>query len=170
MEQIREAIEGARAYLGEHPDEARYTDSSATASIESGLRVRVLGPAGEVITTDMPRAVGGGGAGPTPGWLSRAAVAACVASLLAMRGAVARIDVIDAEVIVESESDDRGILGLDDSVPAGPLSARIVIRYGAATWAAHRRDRLEDLARWAVDHCPASEALGRAVPVVLEVT
>ena len=170
MDAIREAIEGARAYLREHPGEARYTDSSATASIDSGLRVHVSGPAGEVVMTDMPQAVGGGGAGATPGWLSRAAVAACVASLLGMRGAVTGIDVSDVEVIVDSESDDRGILGLDDAVPAGPLNARIVIRYGAATRAAHGRDRLEDLARWAVDHCPASEALGRAVPVVLEVT
>ena len=40
-EAIRAAIEGASAYLTDHPEEARYTDSMATARIESGLRVRV---------------------------------------------------------------------------------------------------------------------------------
>ncbi len=33
---IRAAIEGASEYLAEHPDEARYTDSLATAHVEEG--------------------------------------------------------------------------------------------------------------------------------------
>jgi len=41
---IRAAIEGASEYLAEHPDEARYTDSLATAHVEEGLRIRVNGP------------------------------------------------------------------------------------------------------------------------------
>ena len=53
---IRTAIEGASAYLTEHPDEARYTDSIATARVADGLHVRVEGPAGETLETDMPRA------------------------------------------------------------------------------------------------------------------
>ena len=49
MDRIREAIEGAVAYLTAHPDEARYTDSAATAVVEQGLRVRVDGPTGESV-------------------------------------------------------------------------------------------------------------------------
>ena len=64
---ISAAIEGAGAYLTEHPDEARYTDSLATARVESGLRVRVDGPNGEVLETDMPAAVGGAWHRPGPG-------------------------------------------------------------------------------------------------------
>ena len=109
---IRTAIESASAYLVEHPDEARYTDSLATARIEEGLRIGVDGPNGESLVTDMPGAVGGGGAAPSPGWFLRAAVAACVTSLAVMRAAQLGVEGFTCEVEVDSESDDRGILGL----------------------------------------------------------
>jgi uncharacterized OsmC-like protein len=163
---IRTAIERAGAYLTGHPNEAAYTDSVATARVEDGLRVRVDGPAGEVLVTDMPAAVGGSGSAPSPGWFLRASVASCVASLATMRAAQLGIEAFGCEVEVDSESDDRGILGLDDSVPAGPLSMRI-----AVTISADERDevRVREIAEWAVEHCPVSETIGRAVPVRIEV-
>lgn len=161
---IRTAIEGASAYLTEHPDEARYTDSLATARAEDGLRIRVDGPAGKSLTTDMPGAVGGGGSAPSPGWFLRAAVAACVTSLAVMRAAQLRIEGFTCEVEVDSESDDRGILGLDTSVPGGPLSMRIGFRISAAN-----PDRLAEVANWAVEHCPVSDAVRRAVPVDVQI-
>ena len=164
---IRTAIEGASAYLTEHPDEARYTDSLATARVESGLRVRVDGPNGEVLETDMPSAVGGAGSSASPGWFLRASVAACVASLATMRAAQLGIDGFSCEVDVDSESDDRGILGLDPSVPGGPLSMRVRLRLRADGLGL---ERLEEIAVWAVEHCPASDAVRRAVPVHIEVT
>ena len=164
---IREAIEGASEWLREHPGEARYTDSLATARIESGLRVRVTGASGEAIETDMPSAVGGAGEGLSPGWLFRASLAACVLSLATMRAAQLGLGAFHCEVDVDSESDDRGILGLDESVPAGPLSIRIAFRISADGIEA---EELEEVARWAVDHCPVAEGSRRAVPVSLEVT
>jgi uncharacterized OsmC-like protein len=125
---IRAAMAGASAYLRDHPDEAAYTDSLATARVVDGLRVRVEGPNGETLETDMPPAVGGGGAAVSPGWVFRAAVAACVASLATMRAAELGVAGFACEVEVDSESDDRGILGLDPSVPGGPLSMRIRLR------------------------------------------
>jgi uncharacterized OsmC-like protein len=164
--QIRAAIEGASAYLTEHPDEARYTDSLATAQVSSGLAVRVEGPNGEVLETDMPAAVGGAGSAASPGWYLRASVAACVASLATMRAAQLGLEGFACEVDVDSESDDRGILGLDAAVPGGPLSMRIRLRLGASGVGL---ERLEEVAVWAVEHCPASDAIRRAVPVHIEV-
>jgi len=164
---IRTAIEGASAYLTEHPDEARYTDSLATARVGSGLRVRVDGPNGETLETDMPGAVGGAGAAPSPGWFLRAAVAACVTSLATMRAAQLAMVGFTCEVEVDSESDDRGILGLDASVPGGPLSMRIGFRMSADDVGL---DRLEEVAVWAVEHCPVSDAVRSAVPVHVEVS
>ena len=164
---IRTAIEGASAYLTEHPDEARYTDSLATARVSSGLAVRVEGPNGEVLETDMPAAVGGAGSTASPGWYLRASVAACVASLATMRAAQIGLEGFGCEVDVDSESDDRGILGLDASVPGGPLSMRIRLRLRASGVGL---ERLEELAVWAVEHCPVSDAVRRAVPVHIEVT
>src|SRR6266566_201748 len=70
-------------------------------------------------------------------------------------------------VAVDSESDDRGILGMADDVPAGALSTRIAV---AITAAGRPANDVEALVQWAVDHCPSSEALRRAVPleVVIE--
>jgi uncharacterized OsmC-like protein len=164
---IRAAIEGAGAYLTEHPDEARYTDSVARASVESGLRVVVEGPAGERLETDMPAAVGGAASAPSPGWYLRAAVAACVTSLATMRAAQLGWAEFRCQVEVDSESDDRGILGLDPSVPGGPLSMRIGLQMSADGIGL---EKLEELAVWAVEHCPVSDAVRRAVPVHIEVS
>ena len=164
---IRTAIEGAGTYLTEHPGEARYTDSLATARLRDGLRVRVDGPNGEVLETDMPAAVGGAGSAASPGWFLRASVAACVASLATMRAAQLGLQGFSGEVDVDSESDDRGILGLDASVPGGPLSMRIGFRMAANGIGL---EGLEEIAVWAVEHCPVSDAVRRAVPVHIEVS
>jgi uncharacterized OsmC-like protein len=163
---IRDAVERASAYLAEHPDEARYRDSAATARIESGLAARVTGPGGESISTDMPAGIGGTGRAPSPGWLMRAAAASCVASLIAIRAAATGVDVGAIEVEVDSESDDRGILGLDDAIPAGALSLRIAVRLGSTDLEEERR---RALASWAIAHCPVTDSLGRAVPLEIDV-
>ena len=84
---IRGALANAIAYLKSHPDEARYTDSPATAVLESGLAVTVHGPQGTSIGTDMPKSVGGTDQSPSPGWVLRSAQASCLAILIAMRAA-----------------------------------------------------------------------------------
>jgi uncharacterized OsmC-like protein len=165
MADIKSSIEAAVAYLTEHPQEALYTDSEATATLESGLRCRIVGGAGETLITDMPAAVGGSAAAPTPGWLFRAALAACDASLVAMQAAREGVSLSLLEVKVDSESDDRGILGMDKAVPAGPLSMRVRIRLqGDAT-----PERLAEIARLGVAHCPIHDAAERAIPIGVEV-
>ena len=165
-ELIQSSIESAVKYLTEHPDEARYTDSPATATLVEGLLVRVEGPSGEALDTDMPPSVGGGGAGPSPGWVFRAALASCEATLIAMRAAVEGVELNRLEVTVDSESDDRGILGIDEAVPAGPLSLRARVRIEASNTPA---DRLREIAEWGLRHCPVDDAARRAVPVNVEI-
>jgi uncharacterized OsmC-like protein len=162
---IAESVANASAYLTAHPDEARYRDGAATASLESDLRVSVVGPGGESLRTDMPAGIGGGNSAPSPGWFLRAATAACVVSLIGIRAAATGITCAAIEATVDSESDDRGILGLADDIPAGPLSVRIVISIRSA---ADESD-LRALAEWAVAHCPVSDAVSRAVPVEIVV-
>lgn len=159
---IKDAVEGASAYLTEHPDEARYRDSAATARITTGLVATVSGAGGETLTTDMPAGIGGTASAPSPGWLMRAAAAACVASLIAIRAAATGIDLGPIEVEVDSESDDRGILGLDDSIAAGALSVRVAVRLDGTGLDPDARRSLVD---WAIAHCPVTESLGRSVPV-----
>jgi uncharacterized OsmC-like protein len=160
---IAEAVKRASAYLTEHPDEARYRDSAAVARVLEGLAVEVKGPGGEILRTDMPKGIGGGGTVPSPGWYFRAATAACIASLIAVRAAATGAELGDVAVEVDSESDDRGILGIGD-VPAGPLSTRVVVTVGGG-----RTDATEALVQWAIAHCPVSDAIERAVPVEVEI-
>jgi uncharacterized OsmC-like protein len=163
---IANAVAGARAYLAAHPDEARYRDSAATAVVEDGLRVRVDGPDGASVTTDMVSAVGGGGSAPSPAWLFRAGYASCVATLITLAAAIEGVELTDLQVTVDSESDDRGILGIDEAVPAGPLSLRVAVRI-ASTSASP--DRLRSIAEWGRSHCPVDDLARRVVPVEVTV-
>jgi uncharacterized OsmC-like protein len=165
MAGIKGSIENAVRYLSEHPDEARYTDSMAKATLDEALRVEVEGPGDHRIVTDMPGAVGGRGEQPSPGWLFRAALASCVASTIAMEAAREELAIDTLEVEVDSESDDRGILGMDESVPPGPLSMRI--RVIARTEASDGQRVREVLERGAW-RCPVCDAAKRSVDVSLE--
>lgn len=164
---IRTAIQAASEYLAQHPEQARSTDSAATATLIDGLVVRVTGPTGATITTDMVPSVGGTATAPSPGWLLRAAEASCVATLIAMRAAMLGVTLDTLEVTVDSESDDRGLLGIDDDVPAGPLRGHVGVRLTAADVDSAT---LEAIARWGVKHCPVCDALERPVPVTTEVS
>ena len=156
---IRDALSQAVEYLREHRSEAKYTDSAATAVLEDGLRVTVTGPEGAQLTTDMPKSIGGRGDLPSPGWFLRAAQASCLASLIAMEAARAGVTLRRVEVVVDSESDDYGILGIDESVPAGPLSSTARVRISAKGPA-----DLRALVDAADRHCPVTDAVRRAVP------
>jgi uncharacterized OsmC-like protein len=170
-DEFRQAMEGAIAYLARNRDEAKYTDSPATARLTDldGLHVQVTGPNGAHIETDMPTSVGGTNTTASPGWYLRAAEASCVATLIAMRAAQLGVAITNLEVTVDSESDDWGILGVGDDrgekVSAGPLSTRIHVKIGAAASASD----LENIVNWAVDHCPVTDAVRRAVPLTIAV-
>jgi uncharacterized OsmC-like protein len=164
---LADAIRTATDYLKEHPDEARYTDSEAVASLEKGLRVVVRDPTGRTIETDMATGIGGTDTAPSPGWLLRAALASCDATLIAMRAAMLGIELDRVDVAIDSESNDYGILGIDESVPAGPLSVRTRVSITAAN---ADPDTLRDVIDWAVAHCPVCDAVKRPVAVSVEVT
>jgi uncharacterized OsmC-like protein len=166
---IKQAIDAAVDYLTKNPSEARYTDSVATArrSSPDGLAFDVSGPNGAWMSTDMPTSVGGGNNGPSPGWYLRAAEASCVATLMAMRAAQLEVTLDELEVTVDSESNDFGILGIGDEVPAGPLSTRIQVRIGSS--ATTNEAQLRKIVDWAVKHCPVTDAVSRAIPISVDV-
>src|SRR3954467_7993502 len=165
MESIQRAIETACAHLTEHPEAAVSTDAAASAVREDGLRFRVEGPMGAV-TTDMAASVGGGASAPTPAWLMRAALASCDATLIAMEAARDGVELTDLKVTVDSESDFRGVLGVDDSVHAGPRAGRVCIE-GAAANATD--DQLRALVQRAEARSPVRDAVVREVSMTTEI-
>lgn len=149
---IQQSIERVINYLSEHPEECRYTDKAATAVVEEGLRCRSEGPNGASLISDMPKAIGGGGSAPSPGWLLRAAQSGVALTTL--------------EVTVDSESDDRGLLGMDDTIPAGALSMRTRVRIKAN---GVTPERLREIVTWAEAHSPVGDVVRRAVASKTEV-
>jgi uncharacterized OsmC-like protein len=161
---IGDAVESLIGHLTAHPEKCRTNEQPATAILEEGLRCRVTAADGTAIGTDMPIAIGGDGSAPTPGWFVRAGIAACNGTVIAMRAARLGITLNKLEVTVDSESDRRGLLGMDDVVP-GPLRMSVRVNLNADA----DPGRLREIVHWAINHSPMADAVRRAVELKVEV-
>jgi uncharacterized OsmC-like protein len=149
--QVREAIEKITNVLAGEPQKARSKNPTAVASLEAGLRFRISGPNGEAAATDMSPSVGGNASAPTPGWLFRASFASCNATVIAMRAAQLGLMLKTLEVTVTSESDIRGLLGIDDNVSAGLKELRVHVKIGAD---GANPQQMREIVDWAMAHSP----------------
>jgi uncharacterized OsmC-like protein len=166
MPGVGEAVEKLEKALVAAPEKGLARNSPATATLQRDLSVRVSGPRGESLATDMPPALGGAAAAPPPGWLLRAGLASCTATVIAMRAARLGVVLDTLEVTVESESDNRGMLGTDDNVSAA-LSALVTrVRIGA-TGAAF--EQLREIAEWGDLHSPVASTLREGRPIRVDI-
>jgi uncharacterized OsmC-like protein len=148
---IRESIEKTTRALTEHPEKARSRSAPLTARLVDGLKFEVRG-GGELVFTDMPAMMGGEGSAPNPGWLMRASLAACTATVIAMRAARLGIALTTLEVEADSDTDSRRLLGLDDQC-AAVLAMRLRVRIGAQ---GASDDVLREIAAWGDAHSPVA--------------
>lgn len=162
---IRQATSRVIRHFADNPDKGLVTDKAAVARLQTGLLCRAEGPHGGVVS-DMPTSVGGSATAPTPGWFLRAALANCDATVIAMRAAQLGVELTRLEVTVDSISDDRGMFGVVDGVPAGPLSMRVRVAIAADGTSA---DRLRAIVYWAEKHSPVGDAIRRAIPATVEI-
>jgi uncharacterized OsmC-like protein len=120
--------------------------SSAKASgrLEEGLRCTVL--SNELnVRMDMPKALGGDGSAPTPGFFIRAGLIGCVAIGIKTTAAREGILLESVDVDVEMDFDDGAVFGLGNNT-AAPLETRLTITLKSpAPWAA-----VEEMARRAL--------------------
>jgi uncharacterized OsmC-like protein len=163
---IAEALENLSAAVTADPSKARGKNLPATARFTGGLRCELTGPYNERLVTDMPPAVGGGASGPNPGWLMRGAMASCTATVIAMRAAKLGIDLENLEVTAESDSDLRGILGLDEAITAGHGPVRIKVKISSPN---ATPDVLRELVEWADAHSPVTCTVRNAPECRLEI-
>ena len=165
MTAVRHALEQTMAAIAADSTKAKARKAPATARITDGLRCEVTGPHGERLETDMPPAMGGAASGPNPSWLLRSALASCTATVIAMRAARLGIKLDALEVTVESESDVRGLLGMDENVSAalGTIRTKVKIQGDASP------DSLRALVAWADAHSPVGCTLKDAPACSLEV-
>jgi uncharacterized OsmC-like protein len=161
---VREAIEKLGAAISADPAKARGKNASATARLVEGLECEVTGPHGQRLATDMPPAMGGKASAPNPGWLLRSALASCTATVIAMHAAKLGVTLEVLEVTVESDSDLRGILGLDEKISAGHAVRTTVKIRGNAD--AHT---LREIVAWAEAHSPVGCTVRDGLACTLEI-
>jgi uncharacterized OsmC-like protein len=125
----------------------------------------VTGPQGQRALTDMPPAMGGAASAPNPGWYMRGAIASCMATVIAMRAAKLGISLETLEVTVESDSDHRGILGLDDKVSAGQTALRTMVKIRGNA----EPDVLREVVAWGEAHSPVGCTVKASPPCSLDV-
>lgn len=162
---IHQAIERLSAEISADPTKARAKNVPATARLTDGLKCEVTGPQGQRLMTDMPPAMGGGASAPNPGWLMRGAIASCTATVIAMRAAKLGVALETLEVAVDTDSDLRGILGLDERISAahGPVRIRVRIRGEA------NEEALREIVAWAEAHSPVGCTVRGAPACSLEI-
>jgi len=166
VEHIQNSVNDVIAYLTDNPKDALSTSRPVTAMMEEDLRCRVTGDNDESVVTDMPKAVGGGGAAPSPGWLARAALASCDTTRIALRAAELGITLDTLVVTMDSVDDDRGLFGIDESVRAGSLSLRTRVTIGAE---GESEQTLREIVNYAVVHSPVADLCRSATPSELEI-
>lgn len=166
MQQIQEAVQSVTKYYIDNPDRAIAEDKPATATVVDGLHCRATDGSGFELFSDMPKGIGGGATAPTPGWLLRAALATCDATMIAMRAAELGITLTTLEVTVGSRSDNRGLLQIDDLIPAGPLNVSVQIKLGAD---GVPDEKLQELVSWTEQHSPVGDAISLATPLEVSV-
>ena len=150
----------------ERPAAAKKSNPPATATWQNGLRCEVTGTHGETVVTDMPTAMGGDGVGPNPGWLLRASMASCTATTIALRAARLGIALRSLKVTVHSESDARGLTGID-GISTALSEMRMSIEIGADNVP---DQQLRDLAEVGESQSPVNCTLRERPPLTIEVS
>jgi len=163
---VRESLERLHRVFLERPAAAKKSNPPASATRQNGLRCEVTGPHGERVITDMPPAMGGDASGPNPGWLLRASMASCTATSIAMRAARLGITLRSLKVTVHSETDARGMTGID-GVSTALSSLRMSIEIGAENVP---DQQLRDLAEIAETQSTVNCTLRERPPLAIEVS
>ena len=130
--ELKRIVEKKAAALTADPDRGK-ASGHTLVRLGEGLTCSITdGP--WRLTSDQPERAGGADQGPNPGVLIRGALGSCLA--MDIRTWAARLDVqIDAVTVeVTSHLDARGMLGIDDRVPAGfqRLRLRITLESSAS--------------------------------------
>jgi len=165
------ALRRAEDFFRRRPELGLHDDAPATARLEFGTRIATSHPNGTTISSDMPTELGGTGDRITPGWLSRAGLAACATTTIAMAAAAQEIELSALEVRVDSRTDTRGLLGMEDAggerVSASPRDFVLSVTIAARGVAA---ERLRSVVDEGLRRSPVSTALQNSIVADLRIS
>ncbi|HET6432729.1 OsmC family protein [Dyella sp.] len=165
-QQMAAAMQRMRDVLQRRPERGLHDDTGAVARWQGDARIACDHPNGTQLVTDMPVELGGTGDHATPGWLFRAALASCAATRIAMEAAACGIELTELEVRADSQSDARGLLGMQAPdglpVPSAPCAMQMRVRLRAAGVPA---PTLQALVRRSRSCSPVPAAVEQALPL-----
>jgi uncharacterized OsmC-like protein len=167
--EVESALRRVISVYERRPTSALHADSPATARWQQGLRVVTAHPSGRTVNSDMPVEFGGSGSEITPGWYSRAGAAACSATCIAIAAALRGVTLKLLEVTAESDSDNRGPLGMCEAdgrpVEAAPTNLKLKVTIAGDA----DQSILEGLAREGCRCSPIARSLACANEIELRI-
>jgi len=116
------ALDRLEKAVRKHPSLGTGTERSIS-TITDGLRCTSEEGAFR-FETDLPDTMGGGGSGPSPGVLGRAALGSCLAMGYQMRAARLGVDLASLTVEIEADFDVAGMLSLESNARPGYSEVR----------------------------------------------
>ncbi len=122
---IKQAVERAVKTVTLRPERGQRVYRN-TATVDDGLFCQVE-EAGQCITMDMPKALGGDASAPNPSMVLRSAMSACVAIGIKQWAARRDVPIDRVEVTVATDVDARGQLGVVDDLTPGFEGIRLNI-------------------------------------------
>lgn len=171
MQELATALRRAHSALARRPSAGLHDDAAGVARWQGGTRVAMRHPTGREVVTDMTVEMGGSGTEVSPGWMVRAGVASCTATLIVMEAAAAGTPLERLEVEITSRSDIRGCLGMTDAdgeaVDPGPRDLEMRVRIAAPGVAP---DVLRALVERGRQRSPMVAALECARPLALNIS
>lgn len=130
--QIKQALERAAKTVSLRPERGQRVYRNV-AIVGEGTQCLVE-EAGRELIVDVGKALGGNDAGPTPSAVLRSALGGCVAIGVKLWAARHDVPVERVEVVLETDVDARGQLGVDAAVTPGfgAIRLEITVTSGAA--------------------------------------
>ena len=171
MADIAAAWRRAESVLQRRPGSGLNSDAPATARWEGGTRVVATHANGAQLRTDMGVSLGGDGADVTPGWLLRASLATCTATIVAMLAAVEGIELVSLEIAACSQSDLRAVFAMKnpDGSPVDPLPQALTLHVRISAADSVPPARLRALVEESFRRSPIVSALLAPVPIELRI-
>jgi uncharacterized OsmC-like protein len=170
MERIAAALHRVESILKRRPEVGLHADAPAVARWEGGARVVSRHPNGASVATDLPSELGGTGEEVTPGWLWRAALSSCLTTRIVVAAAAEGLDLSSVEVVANSRSDLRGLLGMKAASGAapspGPSDVQLHVRIRAPQVS---HERLQALVAHSQTYSPVQVAATRGLPIEVSV-
>lgn len=160
VEKIASSVSATQQALRGMADAAGPDEEAVAILEDTGLRSRITGPGDQKAFADGPTGIGGDASAPNPGWLFRAGVASCAAAVIGMRAGVKGVKLDHLEVRVNSRSDPRGVLEVNNEIPIGFLDMSVHVKIRAA---GVDPATLKEIAEWGIAHSPMNDACRRPV-------